>query len=641
MLDALSLLSDDFTVTWVSQVRQFPTPETLALIVKPEPRIRQMFGFDREILLLYSSRKEFQARMVQVADRLLEQNEISGRVETLLYFFLSPARNVFDVARVFAADSRQNRIAIPFQVGEAAAGQQSTLVVRRLQEHLFSRDLFDIEQPITNDTFFFGRNQFVVETRDAIKQGNNVGLFGLRKTGKTSLVFKFQRLLAREKIATVEYLDLQDPGLYGLRWWELLRELAVRIDPAIDLRAFDESHAARSFRETVERMAARGGRRIVIALDEIEHIVPGLSLREHWNRDFLEFWKTVRAVQNTNRHVTFIVAGVNASAVETATFDGFDNPLFSWISVRYVPPFGVTEVADMIGKLGHYMGLTFDEDVFEFLHGRYGGHPLLTRLVASRLYQSVVTSKRLPFHVDQVYVVQRAAQVDRTLFPMAEHVLAVLKDLYRSEYEMLECLAGNDCDFFEEMTASVPQYAEHLKAYGLVTLNPGRIAMPFLASYLRTQLTNVTPPGPEELGKAAQLAEIGRLRNELEPRLRAFIRQMLKAKMGAHAWIDPVLKAIPSERAAKLQGVDADIILAEHLYLQDLITVIDKNWAVFNVLERGPKDEQMSREQFKILLHFVNAHREDAHAKEIGAAEFATVKVAVMVLDKALSLYVD
>jgi hypothetical protein len=58
-------------------------------------------------------------------------------------------------------------------------------------------------------------------------------------------------------------------------------------------------------------------------------------------------------------------------------------------------------------------------------------------------------------------------------------------------------------------------------------------------------------------------------------------------------------------------------------------------------LESGSKDEQMTREHFKILAHFVNAHREDAHAQELSPSEFATVRVAVIVLDKALGLYVD
>ena len=59
------------------------------------------------------------------------------------------------------------------------------------------------------------------------------------------------------------------------------------------------------------------------------------------------------------------------------------------------------------------------------------------------------------------------------------------------------------------------------------------------------------------------------------------------------------------------------------------------------MLETGPQDEQISREQFKILLHYVNAHREDAHAKDISDGEFASLLVAMTMLNKVTSLYVD
>ncbi len=83
-------------------------------------------------------------------------------------------------------------------------------------------------------------------------------------------------------------------------------------------------------------------------------------------------------------------------------------------------------------------------------------------------------------------------------------------------------------------------------------------------------------------------------------------------------------------------------MLAKHLLLSNLIAVIDGNWGHFGaVLERGrPQGEQPRREHLKVLLDFVNEHREDAHARPIAAAELEAVERAVdrlgAVLDGAL-----
>ena len=105
-----------------------------------------MFGFEREILLMYSGTRDVQARIIQQADGLLKKLPVRGRVETLLYFLLSPSQKVFDIASTFAADAQQNRIAVPFFAGEAKPNEASSMVVSRLREHLFKRDLFDIEE---------------------------------------------------------------------------------------------------------------------------------------------------------------------------------------------------------------------------------------------------------------------------------------------------------------------------------------------------------------------------------------------------------------------------------------------------------------------------------------------------------------
>ena len=56
---------------------------------------------------------------------------------------------------------------------------------------------------------------------------------------------------------------------------------------------------------------------------------------------------------------------------------------------------------------------------------------------------------------------------------------------------------------------------------------------------------------------------------------------------------------------------------------------------------KAEKEHQVSKEAISVLLKFINAHREDAHAKAVSPAEVAAVKTAAAVLNAALDRYLD
>lgn len=142
-------------------------------------------------------------------------------------------------------------------------------------------------------------------------------------------------------------------------------------------------------------------------------------------------------------------------------------------------------------------------------------------------------------------------------------------------------------------------------------------------------------------GGEASLLEISALRNRLEPLLRRFIKRTLKAHLGPEKWISPILKVVPSKDREKLDGVDRDQILNERLFLLNLITVVEQNWEYFKTLEACPPDKQVTKDQFKVLLTFVNAHREDAHAKPTSDSEIAALKIAVNAIEAAISYLLE
>lgn len=51
--------------------------------------------------------------------------------------------------------------------------------------------------------------------------------------------------------------------------------------------------------------------------------------------------------------------------------------------------FDLSNVKDMIGHIGKYMGLNFDEEIYTKLTEDYGGHPFLIRHICSLINKDI------------------------------------------------------------------------------------------------------------------------------------------------------------------------------------------------------------------------------------------------------------
>ncbi len=647
IISMLATFKPDFDITWASPMKLYGA-QVYAILLRPEKHIKNGFGLENEILLLHHQYSTVQPRILHIAEKILSESPCMGRAEPMAFMLLTASTDAKAQVRSLSADSNNPRVIVPFEEVECRKINDEYFVRNRLAEFFYSRDLFDMSRPLASDLYFFGRHSFVLSLRDLLKSGENLGLFGLRRTGKTSVLFRLQRLLEEGGAGKLIYFDLEDSAFYQLRWWELLDRIGASLPGGKKAGAYTEANAAELFRIALSRVSK--ATKIVVALDEIEHITPGerLRMRPHWDSDFVEFWKTVRAVQNTNRHVSFVVCGTNAAPVETASFSDRDNPLFGMVTKKYMPPFSRDEVRQMTRTLGRFMGLSFSEDCFDYLHERYGGHPHLTRQACSRIFDGL-KDKRKPIEVTKVALQSQEADRDLALFSNAENVLSVLQRWYPLEYEMLDYLARNDLEAFQSVERSIPDLSAHLRAYGLVRGNPPELAMQFIASFLRSRVKDLVSaqsapsaePTDQEGELFANLAKLGFHRNRLEIKLRRFIKRVLVAMKGPQRWIDVVLQAVSAERREKLAGIDRDEILREHLFLIDLLNVVMKGWVNFAHLEQQTMQTRVTKVQFEVILDFMNKHREDAHAKDVSEATLAAVGIASQTIEAAIDPYLE
>ncbi len=489
---------DLFDITWASRER-FAGSESSFYLLKPKKHTAEIYGFERELMLIFSPYSALEPRILAQAKEVEERAQLRNRIEPLYLVVIAPIEDIDVEVGRFSQDAEVRRILVGFDEKELRDNLDPWLLRKRFSEALFSRDLFDMKQALVDDSYFFGRQAFVLDLLDRVKRGENCGVYGLRKTGKTSALFKLRRLIEADNAGLMIYLDAQSPSISRLRWWELL---SVIKDQAAQAAGIELKHPLdRPFTErtVMSRMKGalgaildhpnRGARRLLIVIDEIEHLAPELMGGSHWEEDFLPFWKFLRALQTEDRRIAFLVAGVNPSVAERPSVLKQDNPLFSLLGIRYLPPFSSHEAKDMVQTLGKRMGILFDSAACDYLCSRYGGHPMLIRLACSWEHrrQAIAGFTERPVRFELEQLMQSEEERELALLYYTRHVLDVLKQWYPDEYELLGMLSRGESAGFREFAEQTPESVEHLRAYGLLKAQGDELAIAIVGSYLQMQ----------------------------------------------------------------------------------------------------------------------------------------------------------
>lgn len=476
-LPIIRKLEPDFDITWGGRINKFNT-DLSVYFIKPRPHISQSFGFDQELLIGLSDYEQLEARFIQAIEYTFQNIPAKGRVDQTVSIVLSPAEKTDVWVQDYTAQHPQARAYIGISTSDLLASSDAWFVRNRLMGQLFSRDLFDYTLPLDSDLFFFGRQAIVAEHIDAIKRSENRGLFGLRKTGKTSVLFKLMRQCSEGGIP-VKYYDCKISSVYQLSGAEFIEKICNDIEFLIGVKIKGwrgkKDPADRLF-TLVERIPVET--KICLLFDEIEYISASSKLAPHWARDFIPFWQSIWSVQSQFRRFSFVIAGVNASISETDKIDGVQNPMFGIVKPKYLTGFEKGELRSLTGVFGKRMGISFKEEAVDMLHDRYGGHPLLTRMICSQIHTGLRTKgAQRPTEIGVAELRKDLDAREEEIQFYCGHITSELEEFYPLEYEMLELLSvGNTVDFNE--LAEDIDLVRHLKAYGLVDM-----AKPFEPSF--------------------------------------------------------------------------------------------------------------------------------------------------------------
>ena len=419
---------------------------------------------------MISTYPTLEARLFHAVEQVLNDSPAKGRVNQRVFFIITEHKEAKEWLGQFLIDTPQECIPVAFLSRDLLANHTDSWFVRNeIANQLYTKDLFNVQLPINTDLSFFGRNALVTDFVQSISQSRNRGLFGLRKTGKTSFLYKVKRHAERQGCGVI-YLDCKLPAIRNLDWVSLLQricmELRTMTKGSVE-KGIENKHIADQFVTLLKSTPNKT--KICIIFDEIEYISPLAKLDKHWHQDFVPFWQTLWSAQSALRRLSVIVAGVNAYVTELDTVDGVQNPMFGIVPHRYLKGFEREELKTMIRTIGRRMGLRFTTDAIDYMYERYGGHPLLTRMACSHVHNKIELGReKRPFDISDRFLKAGEQQREEELSYYSGHVVWELREFYPDEYKLLGDLAsGNEAEFVDWWVAD-PDFTKHLSDYGLV-----------------------------------------------------------------------------------------------------------------------------------------------------------------------------
>ncbi len=607
-----------------------PTSSYRYILIKPTSLYQEMFNLEREIVVIFSPYPSFQPRTLDAIDFVLERHQ-SLRLEKICSVLISKDNATEAKLRDLLRSDHEAQIIVPFSYEELLAPYDDYFIRNRFKAHFYTRDLFAFTSPLKKDIYFFGRSDLIYSIVDRHKSHENAGLFGLRKTGKTSVIFGIQRALARMDGKSV-FIDCENPAFHRRRWNKALyfiilqmkeqHNLDVKLQPE---EKYTEEDAPILFESDLLKLYRKlDSKNLLIIFDEVENITFDISPTRHWatELDFVFFWQTLRAIFQKLDIFTYLIVGTNAMCVESASIHGKDSPIFNQVPFEYIPSFDVPQTREMIRKLGRLMGLKFDEIVYAKLTEDFGGHPFLMRHVCSEINK--LCDPERPTFVDKSLYEKAKLVFNQKHTNYIEMILEVLRKFYNDEYAMLEYLAQGDTKTFNEIASLSPYYTNHLLGYGIIEKHRDTYSFKieavreYLSSKQRYQKINLTQ---EEMWK-----EISERRNALEPKIRLIIRNQLRARFGKASAKQIVLDVLGDHRKSELSALSYEDLFnlgVSKLYFNDLRKIIIKNWEAFmHIFTQGQQD-------FDARMEFINRLRADAHAAPIDQNEMSYFRVCI------------
>jgi hypothetical protein len=272
----------------------------------------------------------------------------------------------------------------------------ASILSKHLERFLGRRvDPYNVRHPVFDVLNFFGREALADELMHLLSAGQPLGLFGLRKMGKSSLLGYLRGRLSYP----AALLDLQMgtalSDLYDriLRAWEDDARTRLGIDLGLGEAQIGATDPTRDFvqvtRDILSKLTLKQpGGRLAILLDEIELLVPPIDATGEALGRYLSFTRALRGLIQEEQRLSLVIVGVDPTINRISRWSaaGDQNPFFSFVQEIYIPPLLEADCIQMVRNIGRQVVISYGDDAALQIARASGGHPYLARQLCSLIY---------------------------------------------------------------------------------------------------------------------------------------------------------------------------------------------------------------------------------------------------------------
>jgi ligand-binding sensor domain-containing protein len=282
----------------------------------------------------------------------------------------------------------------------------SDILSAQIDQSTGRQNLYAISGPVGDDLGFFGRETALQQLIDLIDAGQPVGVFGLRKTGKTSLLQRLRGHLATRRV--IASLDMQgtarEDGILPLyatiigAFVEHIRQYRPGLARSIPSLHLYPAPRGRTLSLEIVRVFADdlrdlhdligGDERLLLILDEVDRLLPMGDNPGY--EGYSTFLGQLRAANQGLKVLDVIVAGVDPTINRRDKWGERDNELYQALQEVWMPPMSDQATREMVESMGFQMGFQYESKALERIVRAGGGQPFLTRQICSQIVNDLL-----------------------------------------------------------------------------------------------------------------------------------------------------------------------------------------------------------------------------------------------------------
>ncbi|MGN9776684.1 hypothetical protein ACTMS0_13085 [Micromonospora sp. H33] len=437
--------------------------------------IERGFGLTREVMAYYSPYDDLQLRTFERLPRVKDDQ---------------PRRPTQDLFMIYAPDPLAERklddwsVREPFAVvGLPLSGvtpaEAASRLLTALTDRLAARNLYEETLPVTGRDFF-GRRDLLISLAEELRVGRVCGVFGLRKTGKTSLVKELGRRFESANSAKRIFIlrDLEDlPAEPERHVPSLLADLTTSLLPRLrehGLRTHELSQLPKvpEFGEFRRALQATLGDKnsadvqFVVALDEIESFVGPETAQANQRPHVPELLGALRSLVQENGNFNVLISGLTSAVLEAGLLYGRENPLFAWAKPFFMPPLSVESASDLVENLGRRMAVRWEPEALKEVYSLTEGHVFLHRTLCARI-AAALPRDLSGRQVTEELVTRCARPWRRGIAEQVHQMMLSMRRFYPEEADVLGLIREGVLSS-DEVEEAYPAAMNHLINLGLI-----------------------------------------------------------------------------------------------------------------------------------------------------------------------------